>query len=206
MRLYTNFYYVILVVISIVFLKETIKSSRIVKGMFLEFTFVFISLIFETLFSFDNSNTWTDVAQIYQYVFPSVLIIAVFMSLLFENIIGTKQFYSAIVVYAFLSGCSFRYIFVDISIVINYAICISLILVVFILKLKRGKTKSIFQVFQLPLMAISVYFSVFIFVIGKHYSRFSNSFLLKPLAFLFISILIFNLLFIYEKSRRYISH
>ena len=85
MRLYAHFYYAILIVISIVFLKETIKSSRIVKCMFLEFTFVFISLIFETLFSFDNSNI--DVAQIYQYVFPSILIIAVFMSLLFENII-----------------------------------------------------------------------------------------------------------------------
>ena len=107
MGLYTNFYYVLLIFISIVFFKETIKSSRIVKRMFLEFTFVFISLIFETLFSFDISNTtWIDVAIIYEFVFPSILIIAVFMSLLFENIIGTKQFYSAIVVYAFLSGCS----------------------------------------------------------------------------------------------------
>lgn len=206
MRLYTNFYNVILIVISIIFLKETIKSSRIVKCMFLEFTFVFISLIFETLFVFDISTTWIDVAKIYEFVFPSILIIAVFMSLLYENIIGTKQFYSALVVYAFLSGCSFKYIFVDISIVINYAICISLILVVFILKLKRGKIKSIFQVFQLPMLAIAVHFSAFNYVIGKHYSSFSNSFLLKPLVCLFISILIFNLLFIYEKSRRYISH
>jgi len=103
---YAKFYYVILTLISIVFLKEIIKSSRIVKRMFLEITFVFISLIFETLFLLEISATCIDVAIIYEFVFPSILIIAVFMSLLFENIIGTKQFYSAIVVYAFLSGCS----------------------------------------------------------------------------------------------------
>ena len=85
---------------------------------------------------------------------------------------------------------------------ISYLICIVSILFLFIKEIFVYKISSTLYSFQLPILAMSVYFSGFLYVTDKYYKTFLHSVFLKPFHISHIMILFLNFIFIYAKSRR----
>lgn len=191
----------ILVILTIVFFVNLVRNGKLPKLLVLDYVFVILSFFFETIFFFNifqNTHLW---ACIYDTLFPVAITISVIVKFYYLNKIKSEVLW----IYLFSYGLiifAVWFCFPKIKFEISYSICIFFILILFVTEVFKNNGSSTLHLFQLPILALSIYFSGFSYVIDKHYLTMFESLFLKPFSIVFLIILNFNLLIIYAKYRR----
>lgn len=182
-----------------------VKNGKLPKLLIVDYVFVILSFFFETIFYLNILNKPEYWAFIYDSLFPILITISVIFKIYYLNKMNFKAIWLILFSYGlviFALWCFFPKIKFEIS----YSICIFSILLLFVKEISKNTVSSTVLSFQLPILALSIYFSGFSYVIDKHYQSLLNSLFLKPFYVVFLLILIVNLIFIYAKSCRLLFH
>ena len=188
-----------------VFFANFVRNGKLSKLLIVDYVFVFLSFFFETIFYFNISNKPDYWAFVYDSIFPLAITNSVILKFYYLNKINFKEIRQLLFSYGlviFALWCFFPIVKFEIS----YLICIISLLLLFVKELSKSTVSSAVLSFQLPLLALSIYFSGFLYVIDKHYQSLLNSLFLKQFYVVFLVILIVNLIFIYAKSSRLLFH
>ena len=201
MLILKNTYYLILLLLTSVLFINCFRIGKLPKLLIVDYVYVIVCFFFETIFFFNifqNTDLW---ACIYDSLFPVAITISVIVKFYYLNKIKSGELWIFLFSYGLIIFALWCF-FPKIKFEINYLFCIVSILFLFIKEILVYKISSTLYSFQLPILAMSVYFSGFLYVTDKYYKTFLHSVFLKPFHISHIMILFLNFIFIYAKSRR----